>query len=130
MKFLKGSSGAVVALVLLAGCSGGTDIDGTSTTVSDDVTTTTSTGAFKIAVTVGENSGPERVETVALGAQVEITLLNPAMADDFHLHGYDVETGDTPAGTPAVISFTADKSGDYEIESHVTEEVLAVIRVG
>jgi hypothetical protein len=26
-------------------------------------------------------------------------------------------------------TFTADKAGDYEIESHISEKVLAVIRV-
>lgn len=130
MKSLLKSSLAIVALVSLAGCAGDADTDGTSSTVMTDVTTTTVAATVKITVTVGKDSGPTRTETVALGASVEITLVNPNAADNFHLHGYDIESGDTKAGTPAVISFTADKAGEFEIESHVTEEVLAVIQVG
>jgi hypothetical protein len=32
-------------------------------------------------------------------------------------------------GEASIISFTADKAGDFEIESHVTEDVLVIIRV-
>jgi hypothetical protein len=32
-------------------------------------------------------------------------------------------------GEVSIISFTADKAGDFEIESHITEDVLVIIRV-
>jgi hypothetical protein len=86
-------------------------------------------GPIEISVTVGTDSATDRVEEVPLGAQVNITLTNPNADDEFHLHEYDVTTGDTPKGEAAVISFTADKAGLFDLESHVTEEVLVVISV-
>jgi hypothetical protein len=69
------------------------------------------------------------VEEVPLGSQVNITLTNPNADDEFHLHEYDLSTGDTPKGEAAVISFTADKAGLFDLESHVTDEVLVVISI-
>jgi hypothetical protein len=34
-----------------------------------------------------------------------------------------------PKGEKAVISFIADEVGDFEIESHITEEVLSIVRI-
>ena len=86
-------------------------------------------GRIEISVTVGTDSAADRVEEVPLGSQVNITLTNPNADDGFHLHEYDLSTGDTPKGEFAVISFTADKAGLFDLESHVTEEVLVVISV-
>mgnify|MGYP006173521587 FL=1 len=86
-------------------------------------------GPIEISVTVGTDSATDRVEEVLLGSQVNITLTNPNADDDFHLHEYDLSTGDTPKGESAVISFTADKAGLFDLESHVTDEVLVVISV-
>jgi hypothetical protein len=83
----------------------------------------------EISITVGTDSAKDRVEEVALGSQVNITLTNPAADDEFHLHGYDLSAGKTPMGEAAVITFTADTAGEFEIESHITEEVLAIISV-
>lgn len=129
MKFLLKTSLALLAAVSVVGCASDGDSDSTSTVATADATTTT-VSPVRIKVTVGEDSGPNRVEAVALGASVEITFINPDAADNFHLHGYDIETGEVEAGTPAVMSFTADTAGEFEIESHVTEQVLAVIQVG
>lgn len=86
-------------------------------------------GPIEISVTVGTDSATDRVEEVPLGSQVNITLTNPNADDEFHLHEYDLSTGDTPKGESAVISFTADKAGLFDLESHVTDEVLVVISV-
>jgi len=86
-------------------------------------------GPIEISVTVGTDSATDRVEEVPLGAQVNITLTNPNADDEFHLHDYDLTAGKTPKGEAAVISFTADKAGLFDLESHVTEEVLVVISV-
>jgi hypothetical protein len=86
-------------------------------------------GPTEISVTVGTDSATDRVEEVLLGSQVNITLTNPNADDEFHLHEYDLSTGDTPKGESAVISFTADKAGLFDLESHVTDEVLVVISV-
>ena len=86
-------------------------------------------GPTEISVTVGTDSAADRVEEVRLGSQVNITLTNPNADDEFHLHDYDLTAGKTPKGEAAVISFTADKAGLFDLESHVTEEVLIVISV-
>ena len=86
-------------------------------------------GPTEISVTVGTDSAVDRVEEVPLGSQVNITLTNPNADDEFHLHEYDLSTGDTPKGESAVISFTADKAGLFDLESHVTDEVLVIISI-
>jgi hypothetical protein len=83
----------------------------------------------EVSVIVGTDSSPERIEEVALGANVQVTLSNPNADDEFHLHGYDLSPGETKMGEASIISFTADKAGDFEIESHITEDVLVIIRV-
>ena len=83
----------------------------------------------EISVIVGTDSSPDRIEEVTLGANVQVTLSNPNADDEFHLHGYDLSPGETKMGEASIISFTADKAGDFEIESHVTEDVLVIIRV-
>jgi len=86
-------------------------------------------GPTEISVTVGTDSATDRVEEVPLGSQVNITLTNPNADDEFHLHEYDLSTGDTHKGESAVISFTADKAGLFDLESHVTDEVLVIISI-
>ena len=83
----------------------------------------------EISVVVGTDSSPDRIEEVTLGANVQVTLSNPNADDEFHLHGYDLSSGETKMGEASIISFTADKAGDFEIESHITEDVLVIIRV-
>jgi hypothetical protein len=120
-----------VLVASLAACSGN-DVDGgkIATTSTNPVGSTAKVvGPVDISVTVGTDSAADRVEEVPLGSQVNITLTNPNADDDFHLHGYDLTPGKTPKGEAAVISFTADKAGLFDLESHVTEEVLVVISV-
>ena len=126
-------------LVGLAACSsdsGSTDsavttiaVDSTETT-SGDPTTTVSDGRITVDVIVGENSSPDRVEEVALGSQVTLTFTNPDADDEFHVHGYDLGGDMTKKGDTKTFTFTADKAGDYEVESHSSEAVLMVLRVG
>jgi hypothetical protein len=126
------------AVLALGACSSGTDsgsTDMTSEPTSDSMSNTSSDSTVSvpenvaIAVTVGVDSGPERVEQVALGSQVTLSLTNPNEDDEFHLHGYDLSPGETPKGETATITFTADKLGEFEVESHHTEDVLVVINV-
>lgn len=86
-------------------------------------------GIVKINVTVGVDSGPDRIEEVPPGSQVELTLVNPEDDDEFHVHGYDLGGDETAAGEEKVFAFTATEAGDFEVESHATGEVLVVIRV-
>ena len=126
------------AVLALGACSSGTysgPTDMTATPTSDSMSNTSSDSTVSvpenvtIAVTVGVDSSPERVEHVALGSQVTLALTNPNEDDEFHLHGYDLSPGETPKGETATITFTADKIGEFEVESHHTEDVLVVINV-
>ena len=123
----------LVLIASLASCSDNDADEGAN--LSADTTVVAADSSAKIAelidisVTVGTDSAADRVEEVSLGSQVNIILTNPNADDEFHLHDYDVSTGMTPKGEAAVISFTADKAGLFDLESHVTEEVLVVISV-
>lgn len=121
-----------VLAVSMTSCSSSSSTD---TTAPSDSAVPAQSSSSKVAapieinVTVGVDSSPDRVEEVPLGSEVNVRLLNPDADDNFHLHGYDLSPGDTPKGQTAVITFTADNAGDFEIESHVTEEVLVVVSV-
>jgi hypothetical protein len=121
------------ALVLSLGACSSND-SATDTTTPSAATPTNPTDSkmaapTEVSVIVGTDSSPDRIEEVALGANVQVTLSNPNADDEFHLHGYDLSPGETKMGKASIISFTADKAGDFEIESHVTEDVLVIIRV-
>ena len=121
------------ALVLSLGACSSND-SAADTTIPSAATPTNPTDSkmaapTEVSVIVGTDSSPDRIEEVALGANVQVTLSNPQADDEFHLHGYDLSPGETKMGEASIISFTADKAGDFEIESHVTEDVLVSIRV-
>jgi len=128
----------VPAVIALAACSSSPDaktvdtiaaVTSVSTVDTTSDSTVTVPGNVTISVTVGVDSAADRVEQVALGSQVTLTLTNPNEDDEFHLHGYDLSPGETPKGETATITFTADKAGEFEVESHHTEDVLVVINV-
>jgi hypothetical protein len=122
----------LVCAVSMTSCSSSSSTDTTTpsdSTVPAQSSTSKVAAPIEINVTVGVDSSPDRVEEVPLGSEVNVRLLNPDADDNFHLHGYDLSPGDTPKGQTAVITFTADDAGDFEIESHVTEKVLIVISV-
>lgn len=119
--------GACAVLVMLTGC---TTSDTVATTTTVAITTTTATPEpLEIEVIVGENSGDERIEVVALGDDVRITLVNPTQEDEYHLHGYDIVSKKMEPGAPATLSFTADVAGTFELESHVTNDVLVILEI-
>ena len=118
---------AVGLLVVLTACSS-SDVD-TTDTIAAASSAVSAVSVIEISVIVGEDSGPDRTETVALGSTVRISLVNSDSEDDFHLHGYDIASGEVPTGEEAVIEFVADAEGEFELESHVTGEVLLVITV-
>ena len=112
----------------LTACSSSSDVAATET-VAVESSVVDAVSVSEISVIVGEDSGPDRAESVALGSTVRISLLNSASEDDFHLHGYGIASGEVPAGQEAVIEFVADTAGEFELESHITGEVLLVIIV-
>ena len=74
------------------------------------------------AATVGA-----RVEKVKLGDHVVLRLVSDT-DETYHVHGYDLEQK-VAAGVEAQFEFTADKAGDFEVESHNTEKVFVVLHV-
>ena len=88
-------------------------------------------GRVEISVTVGVDSSPDRVESIPLGAVVALSITDPNAAQEYHVHGYELGSGVKIAvGVPEVFQFTADKAGEFEVESHTTETVLVTLRVG
>ncbi len=123
---------AMTSLVGVAACSSDSSTSDTIAVVTTVASTesTIGDGSVTIDVVVGENSGPDRVEEVALGSQVTLNFTNNEAEDEYHVHGYDLGGGMTKKGDTKTFTFTADKAGDYEVESHLTETVLVVLRVG
>ena len=103
-------------------------VDSTAS-MSGDPSTTVNEGRVTVDVTVGENSSPDRVEEIPLGSEVTHNFTNPQADDEYHVHGYDLGEGITKKGETKTFSLTADKAGDYEVESHVSEAVLVILRV-
>jgi hypothetical protein len=61
------------------------------------------------------------------GETVRFKVTSP-VADEVHVHGYDVEK-EVPAGGTAVVAFPADIEGIFEVELHHSEEQIAELRV-
>jgi heme/copper-type cytochrome/quinol oxidase subunit 2 len=115
-----------------------TALGGASTT-ADELTPTSAApkaadvtaGKATIDVKVGTDdfttSGGTRVVSVPKGTAVTINLTS-ADAEQYHLHGYDIEEKADP-GQTATFQFTADQTGQFDLESHVTEKTLLVLVV-
>lgn len=119
-----------VAVFALSSCADAATTDTTSvapTTVATNSSDETNTESFTL--TVGENSGVKNIISFTKGSNVELTIVNPNSDDEVHLHGYDLTTGNLPKGEKGVISFIADEAGDFEVESHISEEVLSIVRI-
>jgi ABC-type glycerol-3-phosphate transport system substrate-binding protein len=110
----------------LAGCGGG---DETSTTTTTETTETQTTDTQATTTTDEEPSRPTVVkvvvegsvpkggivrQTVSEGGSVAI-VVDSDVADEIHLHGYDLSRGVTAGGT-ARIEFQADVPGRFEVE--------------
>jgi hypothetical protein len=120
--------GMSVTVALLAGCSSSSSTDTTVALETTDTTAVT-TAVVEISLIVGENTGADMMQTVPLGSSVRITVVNPNSADEIHVHGYDISTGEMAQGQEAVIEFVASNAGTFDIESHVSEEVVLVLTV-
>ncbi|MHC0430535.1 hypothetical protein ACX6XY_10135 [Streptomyces sp. O3] len=83
----------------------------------------------EIAVTVADGRvrpAPGRVD-VKKGRQVRLKVTSDR-ADTVHVHGYDKEAP-LRAGEPTVITFTADRTGLFEVETHDAKLVLTQLAV-
>ena len=120
--------GMSATIALLAGCSSSSSTD-TTVALETTATAAVTTAVVEINLIVGENTGADMMQTVPLGSSVRITVVNPNGADEVHVHGYDISTGEMAQGQEAVIEFVASNAGTFDIESHVSEEVVLVLTV-
>ena len=118
-----------IAAVLLAGCGSSSSTDSTSASEATDTTTVVSSDVVEINLIVGENTGPEVKQTVPVGSTVRITFVNPNGPDEIHVHGYDLTTGEMEQGQESVIEFVASTTGTFDLESHVSEEIVMILTV-
>ena len=114
-----------LTVALLAGCSSSDNSVADETTDAAAVTA----AVVEINLVVGENTGPDMKQIVPLGASVRITVTNPNGPDEIHVHGYDISTGVMAKGQEAVIEFVASNAGTFDLESHVSEEIVLVLTV-
>jgi hypothetical protein len=127
---------AICLLLGTVGCSSSTsdsgdetESDATSEVISDETSATATDEVVEISVIIGQTSGSAVAYQATLGSTVRLKILNPDADDEFHLHGYDLDGGVTPAGQEAIIEFTADKLGTFDLESHVTGEWILTLVV-
>jgi hypothetical protein len=119
----------------------GTTAGGATTTVADAPATTNAApqpantvagGGFVVSVKVGtddfDTSKGTRVVSVPKGASVTLEFTDPSVDQQYHLHGYDLEA-EAKKGETAKISFTADQTGQFDVESHVSNKTLLVLVV-
>ena len=124
--------GLLLVCSLVAGCGGddGGEAGGTTTTAAATSTTTTvgATTSTAATTTTAGFSGTlievrvngDEVETatrrvrVDRGEKIRIRV-QADRAEEVHLHGYDL-SADVAPGKPAVIDFTADAAGVFEVE--------------
>ena len=116
-----------------------TTASGAATTVADELTPTSgppvpaavTDGKATIDVKVGTDdfttTKGTRVVSVPKGTSVTINMTS-ADAEEYHLHGYDIEQK-ADAGVTSTFEFTADQTGQFDLESHITENTLLVLVV-
>ncbi len=122
----------VLLVVLLTGCSAGSDTDTAAPAAPSPASsaTTTPTSAppteapapaptgtvIDVTYAGGELTGVDPRVEVPLGEPV-VLRVSSDVAEEIHVHGYDLYV-DIPAGGTGEVAFTADLPGAYEVELH------------
>jgi hypothetical protein len=83
--------------------------------------------AVEIIINVDDAAQVGKTYQVPLGQTVVLRLLSDT-DQTYHVHGYDLEQT-VAAGVEASFEFTADQPGSFEVESHTTDKVLAILQV-
>jgi len=123
----------LVLALPLAGCAGkpadSATAGSTSGSVSSSASATKSGAEQRIEVTFahGKASGDTGRVQVAKGTSVSLVVTSD-VADEVHLHGYDIEKELTP-GTPVTLQFDATIAGVFEVELHHADTVLLRLQV-
>lgn len=90
-------------------------------------TTSNAPGATTIDITIADGSVTPNGERIEVGLNSEVTLnITSDVPEVLHVHGYELQI-DVPADTPVTRTFTADKPGTYEVETH--ESVIIVAKL-
>jgi hypothetical protein len=111
---------ALVLAVALAACGGGGDGNQPAATTAGAAGSATTAGGaagaqtVQVTVTGTEVQTAERRVKVPLDGKVRLEV-TADRTDEVHLHGYDRKV-DIEAGKPAVLEFTADVPGVFEVE--------------
>jgi hypothetical protein len=118
------ASACLLAVTVIAGCGSdeGTTAETTDTTTESTTTETTTTETappagpteIRIVVVNGAPKGGIVRETVDKDDRV-VLVVESDVADEIHLHGYDVSR-DVEAGGTARLRFTATIPGRFEVE--------------
>jgi ABC-type glycerol-3-phosphate transport system substrate-binding protein len=121
VKKLMLAGACLLAATAIAGCGSddGTTASSTETTTETTTTDTTTTDAEKPTVVniVVVNAAPQggiARQTVDKGDRV-VLVVQSDVADEIHLHGYDLSR-DVTAGGTARLPFTATLPGRFEVE--------------
>lgn len=120
---------AVVAACVLSACGGNSTVSDTTSVDHGTDTTVAASNEFEYTMTIGENTGADVVIEVVQGQTVTLKVVNPKSHDEVHLHGYDLTTGTIEKGEVGTMTFTATQTGEFEIESHETEELVSILKV-
>jgi hypothetical protein len=101
----------------------------TSSATGSQSTSTDDAGQqLEVRVEGGRVSGDTGRVPVASGTHVVLTITSDT-ADEFHVHGYDLE-GELEPGKPATVEFDATIPGVFEVELHEAGTVLLSLQVG
>lgn len=102
----------------------------TSTTTVGTTTSPTTTASRGLEIVIdffdGQVAGPGRVEIER--GEVVVLLVAADVADEVHLHGYDLRADVSP-DQAAMIEFTADIPGIFELELEDGHTLLAELEV-
>ena len=126
---MRARTALVAAAVLLSSCGGGDGSASLDSSSSAESSAVAISETIDITLEVGASTGAEVTHVVAGGSTVRISITNPSEGDEYHLHGYDLTTGEVPAGETATIEFVADVTGSFELESHHSGDLLMTLVV-
>jgi hypothetical protein len=128
-----------VVVLLLAGCSAGSDPDVAATAPASAIPPAASAAAspspsptptaktIEVTYAGGKISGVDARVPVKLGEQVVLRVTSDVV-EEIHVHGYDLYADLVP-GQPAQLAFKADLPGSYEVELHEAGRPLFQLRV-
>jgi hypothetical protein len=123
---------ATGTLLLVSGCGGASTAAAPGRSSGAALSSTKAAASVKVTdIVVSVNDGKVSPKThrvkVAVGSAVRI-LVSSDVDDEVHVHGYDIER-EISAGQSVTIDFTADQTGIFEVETHVSDRVLFQLQV-